>query len=120
VFSPYNDRLKQIRKAVHKALNAETIRNDFRPVLEAEVRGCLARILEKPDDFEAHAMRMATAVIVKVIYGYDVQDNHDPLIRVIENANEAFSVVTRSGAFLVDFMPIRRHFSQCLKPQFFT
>jgi hypothetical protein len=43
---------------------------------------------------------------MKVTYGYDLIGDNDPFIKVANDAMEAFSFVSRPGAWLVDFVPI--------------
>jgi hypothetical protein len=48
-------------------------------------------------------------IILKITYGYDVQENADPLVDLIEGANENFNKATVPGAFVVDFFPSLRN-----------
>jgi len=48
---------------------------------------------------------MAGGIILGATYGYKVQEEGDPLVALIEKANDNFSAATTPGAFLVDFFP---------------
>ena len=51
---------------------------------------------------------------MRLTYGYEVQDDKDPFVTLIERANDNFSVATVPGAFLVDFFPWLKHFPEWL------
>jgi hypothetical protein len=38
-------------------------------------------------------------------HGYQVQENSDPIVDVVDTATEQFSLATAPGAFLVDVIP---------------
>ena len=52
--------------------------------------------------------RLAGGVILKLTYGYEVQDGEDPFVNLIEGANANFNAATVPGAFPVDFFPIMK------------
>lgn len=47
-------------------------------------------------------------------YGYQVQDGEDPLVNLIEKANNNFNAATVPGAFSVDFFPILKYLPEWL------
>ena len=49
----------------------------------------------------------AGAIIVRITYGYEVQDKGDPIIALAESAVDYFSGFNEPGAYLVDFIPLR-------------
>jgi cytochrome P450 len=112
--SQYNDRFKKFRKAMHKVLNVDVICRDFQPIVMAEVQSSLRRLLAKPKDFDAHFRRMTAAIVMKVTYGYDLQEDRDPFIKIAEEAVQAFSIAARGGVWLVDALPIRMSFSNVI------
>ena len=64
-----------------------------------------------------------------ITYGYQIQKEHDPLIKIAETAVDTFSRATLPAAFLVDTFPIRTkveplymiryadHLTQCVTSQ---
>jgi hypothetical protein len=105
-FTTYNDKCRMYRRILHKAFNQDTVNKNYNVFIENEVLHCLRRFLETPQDFMAHVRRTAAAVVMKVTYGYDLQEGPDPFIKVADEAMEAFSHVSRPGAWVVDFVPI--------------
>ena len=48
----------------------------------------------------------AGAIIVRITYGYEAQENGDPIIALAESAVGYFSDFNKPGAYLVDFIPL--------------
>ncbi|KZT32144.1 cytochrome P450 [Sistotremastrum suecicum HHB10207 ss-3] len=51
----------------------------------------------------------AGALILRIGYGYPVEDQNDPFVAVADVAMDAFSKSTEPGVWLVDFVPILKH-----------
>jgi hypothetical protein len=58
--------------------------------------------------------RLAGGIILRLTYGYEVQDGEDPFVNLIEHANDNFNAATVPGAFPVDFFPSMRKLPQWL------
>ena len=52
--------------------------------------------------------RMTGAIVLMISYGYQAQENDDPLIRIADEATEQAAEVAQPGAFLVDVFPFRK------------
>ena len=57
-------------------------------------------------DKDSASYSFAGAIIVRIIYGYEVQEKGDPIIAVAESTVGDFSDFTEPGAYLVDFIPL--------------
>jgi hypothetical protein len=104
-FTPYNDRLKRLRRLMHKVLTPDVVTMDFQPLIESEMKAYLSRLFLNPEHFVHHLRRMATSVIMNVVYGYHLDADDDPFARLVERVFQVLSICTRPGAFLVDFVP---------------
>jgi hypothetical protein len=51
--------------------------------------------------------RTIGSIILKISYGYSVQDCNDPLVELADKAMAQFSDVITPGAYFVDIIPIR-------------
>lgn len=51
--------------------------------------------------------RATTGVSLRMAYGYQVKDGHDPVLNLVDRAINAFIVASIPGSFLVDNFPIR-------------
>ena len=49
--------------------------------------------------------------MVRITYGYEVQEKRDPIIALAESAIGYFSDFNKPGAYLVDFIPLCRSIS---------
>ena len=61
-----------------------------------------------------HNFRNSVAIIIKVTYGYQVGENDDPIVRILEDSLRIGATLTSPRKYWVEFMPfrtIRRHFS---------
>lgn len=47
-------------------------------------------------------------MILKIVYGHDTQSGHDPLVEIVDEAMSQFIVLSRPGAYLVDYFPLLR------------
>jgi hypothetical protein len=101
------ERFRSYRKEIHRVIGTPGYLKHFHPVLEAEARKFLRRVLKGPEEL-AEAVRDSTgAVILKITHGYDVRERDDPLVALADRATEQFSMACLPGAFLVDVLPIR-------------
>ena len=51
---------------------------------------------------------MTGAIVLMISYGYQTQENDDPLIKIADDATEQAAEVAQHGAFLVDVLPFRK------------
>ena len=51
---------------------------------------------------------MTGAIVLMISYGYQTQENDDPLIKIADDATEQAAEVAQPGAFLVDVLPFRK------------
>lgn len=49
--------------------------------------------------------RTAGAMILRISYGYEIEQTDDPLIKISDKVMEEFSLSATPGAFLVDAFP---------------
>jgi hypothetical protein len=61
-----------------------------------------------------HLLSATGGVILKITYGYDVQDSNDPLVAIAEAAVGGFSQASVPGAWLVDIFPVRESDNQLM------
>jgi hypothetical protein len=47
----------------------------------------------------------AGAIILRISYGYDVEENNDPFVDLADRVMDHLSQSTAPGAFMVDIMP---------------
>ncbi|KAL1962244.1 hypothetical protein VTN77DRAFT_9900 [Rasamsonia byssochlamydoides] len=107
---PYSSRLRAYRKNIGRLLGSQAAVTRFYPLLEAEAWRFLWRVLQKPDDLLQHIRTEAGAVILKIAYGYTIeQHKRDPLVDHADEALARFSLAAVPGAWLVDIVPFLRY-----------
>jgi cytochrome P450 len=104
---PYNDRMRKFGRILHKALNRDVVLKDYASTISEEVQKLLQRLLESPDNFDVLVGRTTASVIMKVVYGYEVQGDDDKFVNLAKDHMRALMPVIRPGAWLVDSLPIR-------------
>ena len=56
-------------------------------------------------------------MIIKVAYGYQIEDVNDDLLRIIEEAMDGASELNKPGKYLVEIFPFRM-FNDFFNPSF--
>ncbi|PLN82775.1 cytochrome P450 [Aspergillus taichungensis] len=106
----YSDRFRAYRKAIHKAFGTKPLAARFNSLQDVEVRRFLLRVLDKPHDLIQHLRTEAGAVILKIAYGYNIEPHgSDPLVMLVNDAMEDFSLAAAPGKWIVDTVPFLKH-----------
>ncbi|KAI0016275.1 cytochrome P450 [Xylariomycetidae sp. FL0641] len=107
---PYGEPLRAYRKPAFAILGTKSSIRKFYPLLEVEVHRFLFRTLEKPTRMLGHLKTAAGAVVLKALYGYNI-DPHgpDPLVDSIEVTLDHFARGSVPGVWLVDTIPALRY-----------
>ncbi|KAJ7149692.1 cytochrome P450 [Mycena filopes] len=105
--SGLSPRHKIYRRLLQQGLNAQAVR-EYWPTLEAEVDVLVRGLRETPERFENHLRRNATAVIMKVAFGYPISAGDDPFISIAEESSKISGWALTPGRWLVDYFPLLR------------
>ncbi|KAJ7473585.1 cytochrome P450 [Mycena galericulata] len=129
-------RFRTYRKHFAKLLGNNSALQPYIPLVEAENQRFLKRLLARPtaDNISPLLRKLTGAIILRITYGIEVQEQEDPFVTLIENANDNFNVATVpgksihpfnvktvikfsfTGAFLVDVFPILMQIPEFLAP----
>ncbi|KAF8558411.1 cytochrome P450 [Imleria badia] len=85
-WAPYGDEWRSQRRIFHQAFRAEAALA-FRPVQLRKARQLVLDILVAPRDFYKHIQRFSAAVIMSIVYDYEVALDHDHLVELFERGN---------------------------------
>ncbi|RDA84575.1 hypothetical protein CP532_1126 [Ophiocordyceps camponoti-leonardi (nom. inval.)] len=80
----------------------------YQPLQQREAARMLKDILERPADWEGVMKQFATAIILRVGFGSDINGDKDPLIQVAIDASQALTYGGAPGGTPVDFFPLLR------------
>jgi hypothetical protein len=58
--------------------------------------------------------RTAGAIILRITYGYEIEEENDPFVSTVDKALEYFSLSSTPGCFLVDLVPSCTFLQRCI------
>ncbi|KAJ7445544.1 cytochrome P450 [Mycena galericulata] len=118
VLMPHGARFRTFRKHFAKLIGSPAALKPYIPLVEAENQRFLKRLLSKPsaNSIGPHLRKLTGAIILRITYGIEVQEQEDPFVTLIEKANDNFNVATVPGAFLVDVFPVLLQIPEFLAP----
>ncbi|KAK7042071.1 OrdA protein [Favolaschia claudopus] len=118
VLMSYGPRFRTYRKYFAKQIGSSNAVARFVPMIEAETHRFLRWLLLKPtaDSISTHLRKLTGAIILRITYGIEVQEEEDPFVALIEKANDNFNAATQPGAFLVDVFPAMLQIPEIFAP----
>ncbi|KAI9167940.1 Multifunctional cytochrome P450 monooxygenase af510 [Paramyrothecium foliicola] len=106
----YDTEFRNQRKLIHQELGTKALSSRFADVLDVESRRFLFRVLQNPEDLREHIKTEASAIILKITYGYSViARGYDPLVTLVESMMECLGAAFVPLAWMVDIFPILKH-----------
>ncbi|EJD35338.1 cytochrome P450 [Auricularia subglabra TFB-10046 SS5] len=106
--SNHGERFRQYSRLLHQALSKTAIR-DYQSAQDDATNRMLKSMLLNPDSFAQHIRTCAGRIIMRVAYGYELKNEEDYYISLVQQSislgNEAF----KPGRWLVDSFPLLRH-----------
>ncbi|CAH0024773.1 unnamed protein product [Clonostachys rhizophaga] len=109
-FRQYNDTYRWHRKLVHQQIGTKVMAARFNDVQDVESRRFLLRVLQNPEDLVKHFKTEASAIVLKITYGYAIEPlTHDPLVSLVERMMDNMSLALVPLAWIVDILPFMNH-----------
>ncbi|KAI0064828.1 CyP450 monooxygenase [Artomyces pyxidatus] len=84
------------------------------PMQKAKVHDFLKKLRSSPEDFRHHVDHLQGAIIMSLVYGYDVKDHDDPYVKDALDANTLGQAAVLPGGVIVNSLPFLRHFPEWL------
>ncbi|KAK0439110.1 cytochrome P450 [Armillaria borealis] len=109
VLLPYGTRFRNQRRLVHQQLSNHAAMNQFPLIVEHETGRLLRRLSAKPEHLSDHIQKTIGAVMLRIIYGYEMQEETDQFLELVDRASEYFALATTPGKFLANSIPMIRH-----------
>ncbi|KAJ3539528.1 hypothetical protein NM208_g5454 [Fusarium decemcellulare] len=98
------------RKFMHQQMGTKTLAGQFYGIQDVESRRFLLRVLDDPDNLIKHIKTEASAIILRITYGYSIEPHKaDPLVDLIEGMMDNWSRAVVPGTWLVDVLPFLKH-----------
>ncbi|KAJ7777026.1 cytochrome P450 [Mycena metata] len=108
-FMKYGYKWRAHRKMLHETFNVGAAKQ-FHPQERTATHELLRRILQNPkEDVIEQFRRMASSLIIDVMYGIKVRSKDDPYISIAKEAMHGLSVGSLPGEFLVDTIPALKY-----------
>ncbi|KAJ7600313.1 cytochrome P450 [Mycena floridula] len=108
LISAHDKRFVLCRRMFQQGLGRTAI-SSFFPQEEYAARRFIKKVSASPNNLKAHCLEHAGAIILKVAYGYELQDTEsrvDPMVHIVNIAMENFNKATAPGGFLVNQLHI--------------
>ncbi|KAL4079442.1 cytochrome P450 [Scleroderma citrinum] len=105
----YGDRLREIRRHFHCVIGTHTAMEAYYDIKAVEIHKFLKRILADPEQLVVHIRMTVGAIVLRISYGYQVEETNDYIVDLSERVASIFSKATAPGAFLVDSIPILKY-----------
>ncbi|TCD61532.1 hypothetical protein EIP91_008276 [Steccherinum ochraceum] len=109
----YGARWRAHRQLFHKHF-PPTDTDKYTDVQLREIRRFLSHALKSPQHTRKFIRQAITAIIVKILYGKQIDSMDDEYVVTAEKATEGLSIAVLPGGHLVEFFPILRHFPSWL------
>ncbi|KAJ6624514.1 cytochrome P450 [Mycena sp. CBHHK59/15] len=100
---------RRSRKYFHQLFGSPVNMARFHPIEADENRKFLQRLLESPKNFLSHIRQTASAVVMRITYGYIVKSEDDSILSLVNSVMDEFFVSIAPGAFLVDLIPMLKY-----------
>ncbi|EJD40438.1 cytochrome P450 [Auricularia subglabra TFB-10046 SS5] len=104
---PPGQTFRAMRRFMAQLLGQSAIKN-WQPIQEAEIDTFIRQILTLPEDLLEKSTRLTSSIILKLVYGYSVTADDDPLVKQAENVLRIFHTIAAPG-WMVDMFPILLH-----------
>ncbi|PBL03463.1 cytochrome P450 [Armillaria gallica] len=103
-FMRYSNWWRRHRRMLHEYFQLRSV-PAYYPVQMKTTSVLLQQLLESPDGIFHHVRHHAGSIIMKTVYGYDVNPDGDQFVGLVDRAMESLRVTGNVGTFLVDYIP---------------
>ncbi|KAK0223381.1 cytochrome P450 [Armillaria fumosa] len=101
-FMRYSDQMR--RWMFHQYFNLRAVPAYY--YVQVKATSVLLQQLHKsPDAFVHHVRHHAGSIIMKIVYGFDVNPDGDQFVELVDRAMEGARIAGNEGTFVVDYIP---------------
>ncbi|RDA85572.1 hypothetical protein CP532_5384 [Ophiocordyceps camponoti-leonardi (nom. inval.)] len=105
----YVDDLRRRRRLVTQVLGTVGRVEQFHDLIENSSQRFLGWVLTSPGKLFEHLESLSASIILCATYGYSIDEQEDPLVRLGYSLMVKFSLAFVPGAWLVDLIPALRY-----------
>ncbi|KAI0066974.1 cytochrome P450 [Artomyces pyxidatus] len=102
----YGQKWREYRRVFQHYFN---VISEHRPIQLTVSDDLLSRLHRDPQHFLHHLKHYTAAVILKRVYGYEIQPERDSFVELVDEASQSTSLANLQGAFIVEFLPTLKH-----------
>ncbi|KAI0066611.1 cytochrome P450 [Artomyces pyxidatus] len=113
VMDRYSPHWRLRRKMLDRTLRPNCILR-YRDTIKMKVHDLLKQLLADPEEFREHLELLQGAILLSVVYGYDVDGKHDSYLQRALAVNEIGTKVMLPGAALVNDLPFLKNLPEWL------
>ncbi|KAK0500183.1 cytochrome P450 [Armillaria luteobubalina] len=107
-FMRYSDYWRMHRRMFHQYFQPRALPSYYPAQLKA-TSVLLRQLLQSPDNLFQHVRHHAGSIIMKTVYGYDVEPDGDRFVNLVDQAMISVRLGMANGAFLVDLLPMLKN-----------
>ncbi|KAJ7578116.1 cytochrome P450 [Mycena floridula] len=108
--SNYGEQWRKCRRLAQQFLKADSA-EFYGPIQSRKVHDLLRAFLSTPEMWAEHNQTLAAAIIMSMVYGYDIQSStNDYYVNIAEEAASKLLVAMAPGAFAVNVFPAMQYF----------
>ncbi|SJL09762.1 uncharacterized protein ARMOST_13143 [Armillaria ostoyae] len=104
----YSNWWRKHRRMFHEYFQLRVV-PAYYPIQMKATSTLLQQLLQSPDGIFHHVRHHAGSIIMKTVYGYDVNPNCDQFVGLVDRAAESVRITGNVGTFLVDYIPILQY-----------
>ncbi|KAK0434401.1 cytochrome P450 [Desarmillaria tabescens] len=102
-------RFRNQRRLTHQQFGSSAAIKQFSLIVESETRRLLKRLSDKPEHLAEHIRTTTGAIVLRIIYGYEVQQENDLFVEMVDKVTQYFALSMTPGSFLANPIPMLRH-----------
>ncbi|KAL0064837.1 hypothetical protein AAF712_008234 [Marasmius tenuissimus] len=104
----YSDRWRLHRRTFHQFFQLRAT-VDYRSVETNEVRSFARKLIKSPEAYYRLTKHYIGAIILRLVYGYNLKEDDDPYLDLVDKAMAGFIATVNPGSFLVDHVPLLKY-----------
>ncbi|KAK7028737.1 putative monooxygenase [Favolaschia claudopus] len=103
-----NNSWRQERKIISQDLSSRSV-SKYNAFLEQEARVLVRAVTDNPSELSQLVTERIGTILIRVFYGYYVNNSDDPFLTLIRASMNIFSQAAASGVWVVDSVPILKY-----------
>ncbi|KAK1230180.1 hypothetical protein PQX77_006724 [Marasmius sp. AFHP31] len=104
-FMRYSDKWRLHRRTFHQFFQPRVL-PEYYDIQRDATASLMSKLVSSPKNFFQHIRHHSGAIILDIVYGYKLQSDNDPFIKLADDAWAGLKESGNHGSFMVDYLPI--------------